>query len=49
MVSPGTTTLLTVIVANELVEIDLGIYLVASGVAEAGPEDMAVVNTNVLG
>ncbi len=39
----------TVVIANELVEIDLGIDLVAPRVAEAGPEDMAVVNTDVLG
>jgi hypothetical protein len=39
---------LTVVVADELVEIDLSIYLVAISVAEPGPEDMAVVNTDIL-
>jgi hypothetical protein len=38
---------LTVAVANELVEIDLGIHLVAISVTEPGPEDVAVVDTDV--
>lgn len=39
---------LTVTVANELVEIDLSIHLVAISVAKPGPENVAVVNADIL-
>ena len=39
---------LTVVVANELVEIDLSIHLLAVRVLEASPEDVSIVDTDVL-
>jgi hypothetical protein len=39
---------LTVVVADELVEVNLGIHLLAVRIAKTGSEDVAVVNTDIL-
>lgn len=39
---------LTIVVANELVEINLGINLLAVGLGETGPKHVAVVDTDIL-
>jgi hypothetical protein len=41
--------LFTVVVADVLVEIDLGVLPLAITALEAGPEDVAIVDANILG
>ena len=40
--------MLTVVVADVLVEIDLGVLPLAVTALEAGPEDVAIVDANLL-
>ncbi len=40
---------LTVVVSDELVEVNLGIDLLAASLVETSPEDVSVINTDVLG
>ena len=38
----------TVVVAQELVQVDLGLVDIAVGVEETGPEDVAIIDADVL-
>lgn len=39
----------TIVVSNELIEINLGIDVVTVAIAEGGTEDVSIIDTNVLG
>jgi hypothetical protein len=40
---------ITVVVSKELVEVNFCLYVIALRVPESGPENMAVINTDVAG
>jgi hypothetical protein len=40
---------ITVVVSKELVEVNFCLYVIALRVPEPGPENMAVINTDVAG